>query len=148
MPRNSSASAKKVSASSISSVGRQLSTTRKTAAAVTFAVDSGLTDQDLVFPAWDGRPQAPNAFGAMWGKAARELGLALPFHSLRHSHASQLIDTGVDVVTISKRVGLRPPVPQGRQQSRDRDRRRTRRVTGGNRVAIFVKIHDLLGKPA
>jgi integrase len=109
MPRNSSASAKKVSASSISSVGRQLSTTRKTAAAVTFAVDSGLTDQDLVFPAWDGRPQAPNAFGAMWGKAARELGLALPFHSLRHSHASQLIDTGVDVVTISKRLGHSSP---------------------------------------
>ena len=27
------------------------------------------------------------------------------FHSLRHTHASQLIDAGVDIVTISKRLG-------------------------------------------
>jgi integrase len=27
------------------------------------------------------------------------------FHALRHTHASQLIDAGIDVVTISKRLG-------------------------------------------
>jgi integrase len=28
----------------------------------------------------------------------------ITFHALRHTHASQLIDAGVDVVTISKRT--------------------------------------------
>jgi integrase len=31
------------------------------------------------------------------------------FHALRHTHASQLIDAGVDVVTISKRLGHAKP---------------------------------------
>jgi integrase len=30
-------------------------------------------------------------------------------HSLRHTHASQLIDAGVDIVTISKRLGHSKP---------------------------------------
>jgi integrase len=31
------------------------------------------------------------------------------FHALRHTHASQLIDAGSDVVTISKRLGHASP---------------------------------------
>jgi integrase len=31
------------------------------------------------------------------------------FHELRHTHASQLIDAGVDVVQISKRLGHASP---------------------------------------
>ena len=31
------------------------------------------------------------------------------FHTLRHTHASQLIDAGVDIVTISKRMGHANP---------------------------------------
>ena len=33
----------------------------------------------------------------------------LGFHNLRHTHASQLIDEGVDIVTISKRLGHAKP---------------------------------------
>jgi integrase len=33
----------------------------------------------------------------------------VPLHSLRHTHASRLIDAGVDVVTISKRLGHASP---------------------------------------
>lgn len=33
----------------------------------------------------------------------------ITLHSLRHAHASQLIDAGVDVVTISKRLGHASP---------------------------------------
>ena len=39
-------------------------------------------------------------------------GMGMPeitFHSLRHCHASQLIDAGVDIVTISKRLGHASP---------------------------------------
>ncbi len=33
----------------------------------------------------------------------------ITFHSLRHSHASALISAGIDVVTVSKRLGHASP---------------------------------------
>lgn len=33
----------------------------------------------------------------------------LGFHALRHTHASQLIDAGIDIVTISRRLGHAKP---------------------------------------
>ena len=33
----------------------------------------------------------------------------ITFRALRHTHASQLIDSGVDVVTIAKRLGHSSP---------------------------------------
>jgi integrase len=68
-----------------------------------------LADADLVFPAWDGSPQNPDAFGSLWIKLATKLGLGVSFHGLRHTHASQLIDAGVDVVTIARRLGHSSP---------------------------------------
>ena len=42
--------------------------------------------------------------------AAESVGIpAVTFHALRHTHASQLIDQGVDIVTISKRLGHAKP---------------------------------------
>ena len=38
-----------------------------------------------------------------------DLGATLPQYGLRHTHASQLIDAGVDIVTISKRLGHASP---------------------------------------
>jgi integrase len=64
-----------------------------------------LAERDLVFPAWDGSPQPPNPFGAAWSRLQADLGLGVSFHGLRHTHASQLIDAGVDVVTIARRLG-------------------------------------------
>ena len=65
------------------------------------------------------------------------------FHGLRHTHASQLISSGVDIVTVSKRLGhakpsgdschLRPHVSYGRQQGRHRPSTRPCRLA---RVAI------------
>jgi integrase len=68
-----------------------------------------LGDDDLVFPRFDGSPQQPNAFSAEWSRLAAEHGLGITFHGLRHVHASQLIDAGVDVVTIAKRLGHSSP---------------------------------------
>jgi integrase len=65
--------------------------------------------EDLVFPAWDGSPQSPNMFGVAWGRLAKELDLGVTFHALRHTHASWLIHLGLDVVTISKRLGHSSP---------------------------------------
>jgi integrase len=75
-----------------------------------FALGQGkLTDNALVFPNFDGSPQSPNCFGAAWSKLQAELGLKVSFHGLRHTHASQLIHEGVDVVMISKRLGHSSP---------------------------------------
>src|SRR5262249_7153066 len=64
----------------------------------------------LVFPALSGGHQSPDAFSAEWRDAADKIGLCgIPLYSLRHTHASLLIDKGVDVVTISKRLGHASP---------------------------------------
>jgi integrase len=66
-------------------------------------------DDSLVFPSWDGRPWHPDRFSMTWSQLAGALKLGIPFHSLRHTHASQLIDANVDVVTIARRLGHSSP---------------------------------------
>lgn len=39
----------------------------------------------------------------------QSISLPVTMHALRHTHASQLIDAGVDVVTISKQLGHASP---------------------------------------
>jgi integrase len=68
-----------------------------------------LGEDDLVFPDWEGSPQWPDRFSARWSELSQKLKLGVSFHELRHTHASQLIDAGVDVVTISKRLGHASP---------------------------------------
>jgi integrase len=95
-----------------------------------------LQNDDLLFTDADcASPLSPNAVSAAWSDYAARIGMPyVTFHGLRHTHASQLIDQHVDIVTISKRLGhakpditlanLRPPVPQGRQQGRGSNQRK------------------------
>jgi integrase len=69
-----------------------------------------LRPNDLVFTMPDGRPVSPDNLSRDWRRAV--LALKLPpvmFHSLRHSHASALIAAGLDVLTISRRLGHGSP---------------------------------------
>jgi integrase len=69
-----------------------------------------LSDDALLFTDLDGGPLTPNSVSAMWGDLAKRLGIPeVSFHALRHTHASQLIDANVDIVTISKRLGHAKP---------------------------------------
>jgi integrase len=69
-----------------------------------------LHDNDLLFAEFDAGPLSPNAVSAAWSDYAEAIGMPeVTFHSLRHTHASQLIDQGVDIVTISKRLGHAKP---------------------------------------
>jgi integrase len=69
-----------------------------------------LHDNDLLFADIDGAPLSPNAVSAAWSDYAARIGMPeVTFHALRHTHASQLIDAGVDIVTISKRLGHAKP---------------------------------------
>ena len=67
-------------------------------------------EDDLLFPTLEGTLPSPRAFSAEWADVAASIGMPdITFHALRHTHASQLIDAGVDVVTIAKRLGHSGP---------------------------------------
>jgi integrase len=69
-----------------------------------------LQGDDLLFPDIDGSPITPNTLSVAWVNFAKRIGMPeVTFHALRHTHASQLIDAGVDIVTISKRLGHAKP---------------------------------------
>jgi integrase len=63
----------------------------------------------LVFAMPDGSPLHPTAVSQEWRRVMRQVGLALTLHSLRHTHASTLINAGIDVLTISRRLGHGSP---------------------------------------
>ena len=69
-----------------------------------------LPDDALLFANLEGGPLQPSNLSSDWGDLAGRLGMPdVTFHGLRHTHASQLIDGGVDIVTISKRLGHAKP---------------------------------------
>jgi len=67
------------------------------------------TDEDLVFPNPGGGPQSPRAFTVEWAEVAASIGMPVGLHALRHTHASMLIAAGLDVVSVSKRLGHASP---------------------------------------
>jgi integrase len=58
-------------------------------------------DASPVLAGADGSYQSPGAISRAWGRAVPDYKL----HSLRHTHASMLIASGMDVLTISRRLG-------------------------------------------
>jgi integrase len=69
-----------------------------------------LAATDLVFTMPDGSPLAPDKLSRDWSNFVRSHSLPrVMFHGLRHSHASALIAAGVDIVTVSRRLGHGSP---------------------------------------
>jgi integrase len=68
-----------------------------------------MSGDDLVFPARDGSPRKPNALTNDWLRATMAIGRRISFHSLRHLHVSNLVAAGVDILTVSRRVGHASP---------------------------------------
>jgi integrase len=66
-------------------------------------------DDALVFGEEDGSPRSPNALTKEWAKIMEKAGIEATLHSLRHTHASTLIASGMDVLTISRRLGHGSP---------------------------------------
>jgi integrase len=65
---------------------------------------------DPLFTLADGSPYPPDKLSRDWGNLVRDRKLPrVTFHALRHSHASALIAAGVDIVTVSKRLGHGSP---------------------------------------
>jgi integrase len=66
----------------------------------------------LVFSKPDGSPIRPNNLSVQWNREIRRIKGVPPvvFHNLRHTHASALIKAGIDVVSVSRRLGHSSPV--------------------------------------
>jgi integrase len=64
----------------------------------------------LVFPDIEDAFDSPRRVSKEWRDFADRNDMkGIPLHALRHTHASQLIDAGVDIVTVSKRLGHASP---------------------------------------
>jgi integrase len=69
-----------------------------------------LPEDALLFANLEGGPLRPGNMSSDWSEDAASLGVqGVTFHGLRHTHPTQLIDAGVDIVTISKRLGHAKP---------------------------------------
>jgi integrase len=69
-----------------------------------------LEPNDLLFSNIDGTPMHPFHFSTTWADCAATIGFPdLTYHCLRHTHASQLIGAGIDVVKIAHRLGHASP---------------------------------------
>jgi integrase len=68
------------------------------------------TPDALIFALADGSSLRPNTLSMEWSRATKAaVGRAINLHSLRHHHASNLIAAGVDVLTVSRRLGHASP---------------------------------------
>ena len=68
------------------------------------------SDSAPVFSGADGGHLSPDAITKAWRVAMAAIGISrVTLHSLRHTHASMLIASGVDILTISRRLGHGSP---------------------------------------
>jgi len=69
--------------------------------------DAYRSDLDLVFCHPDGSPLDPNVIGRRFSRRRLAAGSlpAIGLHGLRHTHATLLLEDGVDVETVSERLG-------------------------------------------
>ena len=63
-------------------------------------------DEALLFARWGGEARSPHWLAQKFAQAMATLKIkGVTLHSLRHSHASKLIASGMDILTISRRLG-------------------------------------------
>ena len=62
-------------------------------------------NDDLILATWYGKPRSPTALSKDWHNEVKNVTL----HALRHTHVSQLIAAGMDVVSVSRRLGHSKP---------------------------------------
>ena len=69
--------------------------------------DAYRSDLDLVFCQPDGSPEDPDVIGRRFGRKVKQLATlpVIGLHGLRHTHATLLLEEGVDVKTVSERLG-------------------------------------------
>jgi integrase len=66
-------------------------------------------DDGPVFARWNGELRDPNRLSQDFAAVMDSLGIECTLHGLRHTHVSQLIASGLDMLTISRRIGHASP---------------------------------------
>ncbi|WP_338688357.1 site-specific integrase [Bradyrhizobium sp. 26S5] len=66
-------------------------------------------DDSPVFAGWNGEFRSPSRLSHDFAAAMDALNIDCTLHGLRHTHVSQLIAAGLDVLTISRRIGHASP---------------------------------------
>jgi integrase len=66
-------------------------------------------DNTPVFARWNGELRSPSRLSQDFAAAMDALKIECTMHGLRHTHVSQLIASGLDVLTISRRIGHASP---------------------------------------
>jgi integrase len=66
-------------------------------------------DDGPVFACWDGSIRSPHGVSQKFAAAMKALGIDCNLHGLRHTHVSKLIADGLDILTISRRIGHAKP---------------------------------------
>lgn len=64
-----------------------------------------LTEDDLVFCHYDGKPYLPDNISHAWLKLARHTGVNVHFHDARHTHASLMLKRGIHPKIVQERLG-------------------------------------------
>ena len=68
--------------------------------------DGDYQDNELVFCRPDGSYYSPVSLGCRVSRLMKDVGLnGVSLHSLRHTHASELISQGVPITTVASRLG-------------------------------------------
>ena len=71
-----------------------------------FALGPDYVDHDLVFCTKDGTPYRPSGFNKPFNRLTRKTGVPqIRFHDLRHTHATLLLEIGVNHKVIAQRLG-------------------------------------------
>lgn len=66
----------------------------------------GYQDRGLVFCRVDGRPHAPDTISGQFERLIKRADLPrIRFHDQRHTYATLALEAGVDIVTVSERLG-------------------------------------------
>ena len=69
-------------------------------------IDHPVTDNDLVFCHVDGRPLLPHSVSQAWRRLVRKAGYpGIRLHDARHTHATLMLEQGVNWKIISERLG-------------------------------------------
>ena len=69
-------------------------------------IDVPITDDDLVFRQIDGSPLLPNSISQVWRRLVRQAGFpGIRLHDARHTHATLMLERGVNWKIISERLG-------------------------------------------
>ena len=62
-------------------------------------------ENDYIFTQTNGRPMNPTSVTSFYNKLSKKIGIDINAHMFRHFQASVLIDSGVSILTVSKRLG-------------------------------------------